>query len=826
MKSTRGGKLCLTIDKNLSLLSGWRFARVVNTDTSRYIRDEVDETLFSEVQLPHDWAIMTKRSPDNPRTQGYYDRSGDGWYRLLFDAPKEWSEGKTVYILFDGVQNFSTVWCNGERIGGHAWGYIPFLCQIDNLRATNNLLVVRVDVSDGKNNDRWYDGSGIYRDVRLYIKDAVHIQPDGADLVYTLNDAMDSAALTLRLRMRNTTGCPQNACVKLSLTDPDDTVHCFTAALRVAEGSSESELSFQLDDIQLWDVNAPKLYRVKAELFADDCQASDISEFRCGFRSSRFDEEKGYLLNGRTVKLHGVCLHTDCGVFGACSSEKLWRRRLESLKAMGCNTVRCAHNPNTREFYEICDEMGFLVIDELYDKWKGLYFRKFFEQDRFDDMASLIHRDFNHPSVILWSLGNELDIQYKDEFYVLTKEMMEECHRLDPGRPASLALIGYCRGEKLDDPAEFDRVLDNTVRYSKLVDVNMMNYMEPFYESLRERGLEKAILATEVFGHYSYYNTLGNSFSFHPASVFGYLDKLPYVAGGLIWTGVDYLGGGINYPASGMPVGDVYSSGVRKLGSWQQQAMWTSADAAPFVKIGIYDDSLPFTMARDRWGALPMSESWSCPKERLLSVRHVAIMTNCEEVELYTVRNESDEAPVDEAFLRQEGNLSTIRALFRNNGRIRRDPDDGMAHFWVSASSGPLTAIGFHNGKEAARQVLYWADQPETLVLTPDETLLLPDGRDVTFVEIELRDRFGQIWQQPVDGDWYPELTVKVNGAADFFALDNGNYASPDSNMFSPRGRLNLGRTTLVLRSNGTSGLVTIKASCGRWENTIQIQTR
>ena len=806
---------------NLTEKSGWKFALFETAQDTALYRFDADESAFCDVELPHDWAITTKRNPERRRSQGFFDRSGDGWYRFRFDAPEGYTPDKSVWIYFEAVQNFSTVWLNEEEIGGHADGHIPFTCRVNQLREKDNLLVVRADVSGEKNSDRWYAGSGIYRDVRLIVKDAVHMLPDGADLAYKLNQTLDTAALTLRLRLGNATGCSRTASARLSLTAPDGKIRQFTETLTVPSGESELSANFELDNVKLWDIDTPNRYLASVSLVCEEMQTADETEFYCGFRESHFEQETGYWLNGRNLKIHGVCVHTDCGVFGVCNNPKLWRRRLTSLKAMGCNTVRSGHDPNSREFLSLCDELGLLAVDELYDKWKGMYYGKFFERDRFSDLAALVHRDFNHPSIILWSLGNELDIQFREEFYTFTKEMVDECHRLDASRPASLALIGYCRGEDLSDPVVLNDVLEKTVRYSKIVDVNMMNYMEPFFEPLRAKGLEKCILATEVFAHYTYYNTVENSFAFRPGSVFAQLDELPYAAGGLIWTGVDYLGGGLDWPAWGMPVGDVYASGTRKLGSWHQQGQWTSADDAPFVRIGIFDESMPFDMARDRWGGLPMAESWSCPPERLCSSRHVAVMTNCEEVELFITKESAGNAPLDEAALRQEVDLGMIRST----GKLPRDPSDRMAHFWVSAARGPLTAIGYHNGKTAARQTLYFADAAEKLALIPDAEPMKPDGRDVTFVEIELQDAFGQVWQMPYNGTWKPEITVEVSGAADFYALDSGDYTMEDTDMFSPAGRLFRGRTTLVLRSNGKRGEITVTVRCGTLSETITMMT-
>ncbi len=802
-------------EKNLSLCDGWKFALVESANVDELISDNADETLFNSVKLPHDWAIRSKRSKDNLRSQGFFDRSGDGWYRFKFDAPECYSQDKKVYIIFDGVENFSTVWLNGEKIGGHAYGTIVFECKAKSLRKTNNLLVVRVEAGNAENSDRWYTGSGIIRNVKLVIKNEVHILPDGVKLAYKLNDTLNEANLKLKLRLSNTTDKSQKATVNLKLKDPFNKTVFFNKEVSIPTGESEACAEFNLKDISLWDIDSPLLYKAEVSLNTDT--EIDKTSFNVGFRESHFEDETGYYLNGRNLKIYGVSVHSDCGVFGSCGSPKLWRRRLNSFKEMGCNTIRCAHNMNIPEFYDICDEIGLLVVDELYDKWLGMYYKKFFVTDRITDLNALINRDFNHPSIILWSVGNELDIQFREDFYEYTKEMVDECHRLDPDRPASLALIGYCRGEDLNNPEVLNDVLEKTVRYSELVDVNMMNYMEPFFELLRKKGLKKCILASEVFGHYSYYDNVENSFAFYPASVFAGFDKKPYVAGGLVWSGVDYLGSASAWPASAQAVGDVYSSGTRKLNSYHLEGQFKSVEKEPMIKIGIYDDSLPFNMARDRWGALPICETWGCSDDRLISVKHIAVMTNCEEAELIICNEEVCDLKMDEAALRQEAS----RGRVYRTGKLPRNPEDRIVHFWVGAARGTLTAVGYHNGEPVAEQTLYFTDEPQKLSIIPDKTPLNPDGRDVTFVEIELQDKEGQRWERPVNGEIMPEIKVEVSGAADFYALDSGNHTLAETDFFSPNGRLNLGRTTLVLISNGKSGEVTVKATCGDFENTL-----
>ena len=243
----------------------------------------------------------------------------------------------------------------------------------------------------------------------------------------------------------------------------------------------------------VWDVDAPILHELSVRLLSGN-EELDAREIRIGFREARFDADAGFILNGRALKLRGVNLHHDGGAFGAAVPADIWHRRLKKLKELGANAIRTSHNPQAAELYDLCDEMGFLVIDELYDKWDGteLYFKDVFPTDRFSDLRAMIARDICHPSVILWSVGNEVEIQYSEAFYAHLAELRAEAKRLDPTRGVSMALISYVL-KGFDEAAPLEERLAATVRYGELVDVFMGNYMESFYVALRERGLKKAV---------------------------------------------------------------------------------------------------------------------------------------------------------------------------------------------------------------------------------------------------------------------------------------------------------------------------------------------
>ena len=741
---------------------GWKFRQTLAAGVEQ---PGFDDRAFEEVTLPHDWQITGPRDPGMEWgwSQGYYPRNGVGWYRKHLNVPKDW-EGRTVWLLIDGCQRFYDVFLNGERIGGRRYGYLPCLLPLTDLKE-DNLLAVRVNNSDTLG-DRWYSGAGLYRGVRLLVKHPCHIRPFSLQTMYELEG--EGAEMTVRADV--TQALP--GCTALCRLSRADGAVAATAECDVCD--SRIEMRFAVPSVHLWDLDDPYLYSLELTLERSG-ETLDTAFETVGFRTAVFDADQGFLLNGKVRKLYGVNLHHDGGaVFGAALPKEVLRRRLRVLREMGCNAVRCSHNPHAEFLYDLCDEMGFVVIDELYDKWCGssLYFSKLFDTDRFEDLECLIARDRNHPSIVLWSMGNELEIQYSDRFYALLKEMAEHCRRLDPARPVSLALIGFCMRHYLDDETDLQTKLDLVLRYAELVDVFMGNYMEGYYTALRKAGMRKAIIGSEVFTYYR--NAELSASQTVWKNPWDDVRQRDYVAGGFVWAGVDYLGEAGDYPSRGWTGCPVDSTGWRKLRAWYLASRWKET---PVLRLGFLDDGAYDDGARANWGFPLMRGDWHARRRDLF--QHVCVMTNCDEVRLYL-------------------NDDVVR-------RCSEYGSDGMMHLLVPYVPGVLRAEGWRQGIKVIEQVLHSSERFAAIRATCADPV--GDG-EVAQIDLELLDEYGQLWERST-----PAFTVSVAGDAELVGLDHGDLLDDGPETAKDACRFHLGHAIAYVRP-GASGHFSLTVTC------------
>ena len=753
----------------IPLNEGWRFAL---GDPPGAERADFNDADFTPVALPHDWQISARRDPDMEMgwSQGYYPRAQAGWYRLRLVAPEAW-RGKRAQLKLEGCQRFYEVYLNGERIGGHRYGYVPLLLPLNGLvYGAENWLCIRVNNADTLG-DRWYSGAGLFRPLSLLVQEPVRLVPWGVEIAYALEGAQ--ATGELRVTAGNEGATPAQARLKLRLTAPGGAC-VFTAEVPVtlAPGERTVAVPFALERARVWDIDDPALYALEATL--ETATGADTVTETCGFRSFAFDGDSGFTLNGRSRKLYGVNLHHDGGAcFGAATPRAVLRRRLLRLREMGCNAVRCSHNPHDEALYQLCDELGLLVIDELYDKWTQteLYFERLHESDWRDDLRRLVLRDRNHPCVILWSMGNELEVQYTEFFYRRLTEMRDECRRLDPTRPVTVALVGFCGGA-WSDRTPLPNKLAAALRYAALVDVFCGNYMENYYTALREAGMRKPILGTEVFSYYRHaeLTTTGVLAS----SPWRDVDERPYVAGGFVWAGVDYLGESTGYPCKGWAGCPIDSAGFFKLRAWHLRAQWSRE---PLVRIGVYDaEHVPWDGANSMWSFPELCGHWNGSREGRM--RHVAVMTNCDEVRVYL----NDEP-----------------------ARIGSpDTPDRLAHFYIPYRKGALRAEGWRDGRKLAEQTLITTSAPAALTLRAEPTA--PGDGGLVQAEAWLVDEQGQPWEQS-----RPWVRFAVEGQATLVGVDNGDFMDD----FDPHGdgcRLQNGHAIAYVRLLG--GFAKLRAPC------------
>lgn len=733
------------------LCDGWRFAL---TDDERAVLPDVDDGGFAPVTLPHDWQIAQPRRQDAPGggAQGFFPREQRGVYRLRFHVPLEWA-GKTVRVLFDGVQRFSSVYLNGERIGGRPYGYVPFLCEMSGaLRpGGENLLAVEVDNRMGEawyaaGGDRWYSGAGIYRHVWLLVDEAVRIAHDGVfvtaqpvfrgpsgDVPDVVGIRCDRADVRIAVEVE---GACEGRIVHAEVSD--------RSGCRVWSGDLPAketvEFAFSLQKPELWSPDAPNLYTVQVSL------GDYAHRVRFGVRSAVFDTEEGFLLNCTRTKLWGVNLHHDGGAFGAAVPPEVWARRLKSLKAMGVNTIRMSHNPMAEEFYDLCDEMGFLVVDELYDKWcrSGMYFDRLYDDWHLADADAMVRRDRNHPCVILWSVGNEIGHQYSELFLKCLGDLCARVRKLDPTRALTAALIGFVLPD-YNDITPLGQKLEAVRRYAQIVDVISCNYMEHFYEKMREAGIRNPILGSEVRSYYRLCERAMNSVQLSPESPYAIVQKHSWVCGAIIWAGIDYLGESTGWPWRGWTGNPLDSTGDWKLRAWYC-ASYFRRD--PVMKLCVYDESEPWDGARGAWGFPQIRAHWKYSQfEKMM---HVAAMTNCDTVKLYQ-------------------NSQTVRVGHR------KDFPDGMVHFYLPYIPGVLRAEGYIGVLKVCEDVLTSDHEAENLRMTVDRTSLPADGRSAAMIDLFIEDRYGRRYMLEDR-----HVRAAVSGVPVRLLMDNGDASCTD----------------------------------------------
>ena len=544
---------------------GWKFAR---GDPPAAGDLAFDDSAWRGIDLPHDWSIEGPYGEHEPSAGGGgYLPTGIGWYRRAFTAPAAW-QGRRTTVEFDGVYMRSDVWLNGEHLGHRPFGYIGFEYDLTpHLRfGARNVLAVRVD-NARQPNSRWYSGSGIDRHVWLTVTDPLRVAHWGVQ-AQTPQVSAERATALVRTRIENGLGAAQPVTLTSQIIGPaGQVVASAEGAMDIAaNGDGAFEQTVDVPAPQLWSPGSPVLYRVRSLVKAAG-RTVDQVETPFGIREARFDVDRGFLLNGQPVKLRGMCLHHDGGSVGAAVPEDVWERRLRLLREMGCNAVRTSHNPAAPEFYDLCDRLGLLVMDEAFDEWKGgkggsmnagpgarsQGYSTFFDEWSNRDLTDMLRRDRNHPSVALWSVGNEIGEQRSATGADVLRPLVAACHREDPTRPVTAACDGIFEGGRGGASLDFVNLLD-------IVGYNYVDRWgarrETYYGDDRQRFPQRRFIGTEDA---SIRQTRGE-YPFRPLGAAGleraeyatsmvraeqlwrFVRTHDYVAGYFPWTGFDYLG--------------------------------------------------------------------------------------------------------------------------------------------------------------------------------------------------------------------------------------------------------------------------------------------
>lgn len=807
----------------------WTFLK---SDAPGPEKPEFDASAWRKLDLPHDWSIEGPWDAAN-RTGGpggFYP-AGIGWYRKTFTLPES-ARGKKISIEFGGIYMNSDVYINGQHLGHWPFGYTTFNYDLsahlkfgDN---QTNTIAVRVDCSN-QPSSRWYSGAGIYRDVYLTTTDPLRVAPWGTYVTFPQATA-ESATVRVRTSVINDRAAAQNATLTTQLIDPAGTiVASIDTTVEMAAGKTqELDQSIQVGNPKLWSIESTNLYTLKS-IVKTGQQVVDEYTTPIGIRSIEYDVNKGFLLNGQQVKMKGVCLHHEAGNVGAAVPIGVWERRLLVLKEMGCNAIRTSHNPFSSEFLDLCDRMGFVVMNEAFDEWTvqkpqvQYGYSKFFNEWYEKDLVNFIHRDRNHPSVVMWSAGNEIGEQRAANGHEVLQKLITVFHREDPTRPVTAGMdnIFTDRGPA---PQAFTNLLD-IVGYN-YVD-RWLNRRETMYEDDRAAHPNWKFVGTESSG----VGGVRNGYSLPPlsgaapatspapasaasgrgtrgaagaggfgargnyatamirvAALWKFIKLHDYVIGDFMWTGFDYLG----------------ETGGNRRGAGSGQI-----DLCGFPKDSFY-------FYQSQWTTKPMVHlmpHWNWPAERVGQVLPVVAYTNCDTVELFVNGKSWGTKGIE--FPRQ-GNAGGWNTYARPVVPV--STLDTHLSWDVPYAPGTIRAVGRKNGQIVCESEIKTTGAPAAVQLTVDHEKIAANAKDVAHFTVKIVDDQGLT----VPTANVP-LTFELQGAAKLLATENGDLADTSLNTATTRNSFN-GMALAIIQAGKTAGPIRMTVrSEGLKSSTVEI---
>ena len=775
--------------------AGWKF---LLGDEAGAKESGYDDSKWRRLDLPHDWSIEGDFSEKN--TTGQQEGglpAGIGWYRKRFGiASKDPSAGlsrvkrfladKRVYIEFDGIYRNSEVWINGHYLGKRPNGYISFRYELTPYLkegGDSNVLAVRVDNS-GQPNSRWYTGSGIYRHVWLVTTRPIAVDHWGS-FVSTLEVNERQARVHLQTAILCTGDRPSTVKVRTQVYDAAGrmVVAAENPGVVLKDSLTQTGQELLLPAPRLWSTKRPYLYKVVTTLIGADGRVQDSYTTPLGIRTFRFDEQRGFLLNGRPLKIRGVCMHHDLGALGAAVNTRAIGRQLEILKAMGCNGIRTSHNPPAPELLDLCDKMGFIVMDEAFDMWRKKKNKYDYSLDFKDwhvrDLEDQILRDRNHPCVFIWSIGNEIREQFDSTGIAIAQELVEVVKKLDTTRPVTSALSE-------PDPAK------NFIYRSEALDLVGLNYHQEVYADFAKNYPGQKFIATETMsalatrGHYdmpsdstrrwpvaakkpleganpdwtvSAYDNVSAYWGSTHEETWKVVKKYPFLSGLYIWTGFDYLGEPTPYPwpARSSYFGIVDLAGFPKDVYYMYQSEWTST---PVLHI------LP------HW-------NWAGREGK--------------PVDVWVYYNQADEV---ELFLNE-----------RSLGVRKKEGGDLHVQWRVNWQPGVLRAVSRKKGKTVLVRTIKTAGPAAKIELKADRSFIRADGKDLSFITVRITDAAGKLVPDAAN-----ELHFEVDGEGALVGLDNGYQASLES-FKTDRHRAYNGMCLAIVQAKKKAGKITLRVS-------------
>ncbi|WP_183568741.1 beta-galactosidase GalB [Mucilaginibacter sp. SP1R1] len=794
----RGKLSCLMVVALLCCLKGFAQSsrQIINFDKDwRFNLGAVDhgekpglnDAGWRSLNLPHDWSIEGKFSKDNPATpEGGALPGGIGWYRKSFTVPAT-SKGKLIYVEFDGVYQKSDVWVNGHHLGFRPNGYISFRYELTPYLnfGGKNTIAVKVDNSV-QPNSRWYSGSGIYRNVWLVTTNKIAIDHWGT-YITTPEVTGASATVNLKVRVRNGAGNGKTINIKTLVYDAAGKVvatgSVSPSKANLTDTTFESAFNLTVKAPQLWSVQDPYLYKVVTQVITGKTVIDEYTT-PLGIRYFNFDADKGFSLNGKPMKILGVCDHHDLGSLGSAINTRALERQLQILKAMGCNGIRTSHNPPAPELLDLCDKMGFIVMDEAFDCWerkKATYdYHLFFKEWHKRDLEDQILRDRNHPSIMIWSIGNEIPEQADTSALRIAPELAAIVHSLDKTRPITTAN---------DRPDTNNRIVK-----SGAIDLIGYNYHEFDYAKFHDRYPGKKFIATETTsgletrGYYempsdsirkwpergdkpfvrpgnnvSAYDNVRPPWGSTHEATWKVMKKYDFLSGMFVWTGFDYLGEPTPYswPSRSSYFGIIDLAGFPKDVYYMYQSEWTDK---------------PVLHIFPHW-------NWEAGKT----------------VDVWAYYNHADEA---ELFLNG-----------KSLGVKKKNGDDLHVMWRVKYEPGTIKAVSRQDGKVVLTQEIHTAGAPAKIELLADRSLINADGKDLSFITVKILDK---------DGNVVPDadnlVNFKINGEAFIAGVDNGDPVSHDSFKVNYRKAFH-GLALAIVQAKEKAGSITFTATADGLQN-------
>ena len=767
--------------------SGWLFTKdsVTNAEQADF-----NDTHWRKVDLPHDWSIEDLPSHTAGETVGPFTKSaigkiatgftlgGTGWYRKRFVTGKD-MEGKLININFDGVYMNSDVWLNGHHLGNHPYGYTPFYYDLTPyLKSPGQANIIAVRVKNEGRNSRWYSGSGIYRHVWLTTTNTTRIIPWGV-FITTRTASAKSAAISVKTTLNR--GKLVNGKVTLVTT-------LIGSGGKIAAQSHKSLYITNnsiLADSQtivvpqplLWGVDAPRLYKAVSEIKIGD-KIIDHIETPFGIRTLNINATAGLTLNGKRVMLKGGCIHHDNGPLGAAAIGRAEERKIELLKQNGYNAIRTSHNPPSKELLDACDRLGMLVIDEAFDMWQkgknSADYHLYFDEWSHKDLEAMILRDRNHPSVIIWSIGNEIPERIDSAGLAITKKLVDRAHSLDPTRPVTEALCSFW------EPANRGKAWASTLAAFALLDVGGYNYMRTEYATDHKLYPNRVMLGTE-------------SFPMEALENWEMVEQNPHLLGDFVWTAMDYMGEAsigntrldtvrstnldLGWPWYNAWCGDIDLIGNKKPQSYYRDVVWRQKPIAMAVHMPIPKGAIENVSP---WGWPLELQSWTWPgsEGKELEVR---VFSRAASVQLFLNGKLIGEQQIPHG---------SITAVFK-----------------VPYQPGTLTAVNITDGKATDTITFKTAGEAKRIRLTADRASIKNSRDALSYVMVEVLDDKNQVLP-----DAEIPIHFTVSGTGELAAAGNASPNHPAS-FRQPQSNTFRGRCLAILRPTGKSGTIHLKAS-------------